>query len=154
MKNIILLSVLASVSTLANAVPNIWEHFDTQGYDVYIISSGNGQKLSINCNYANSDNIEHGVYYNINDTDYQNSDSKYPLTFLINDSIVVAPAGSSKWGDGSKSWYKFTSAITKAKKIDVYLNERQVSTIVPKNPTVVKGLAKCKSMADRPKIGV
>ncbi len=152
MKNLIIGLAVFTTSALANAVPNFWTNSDYQGYDIYIINDSKGQTLSINCNYATSDNFDHGVYFTVNNKDYSNSDSSYPLSFLVNDSIVVEPSNSTKWRGGSERWYEFTSAMTKAKKIDIYYKEKKVSTILPKNPALVKNLAKCKSMADRPKI--
>ncbi|WP_445346781.1 hypothetical protein [Acinetobacter bohemicus] len=153
MKNLIIGLTVLTTSSLANAVPNFWTNADYQGYDIYIINDSKGQTLSINCNYASSDNADHGVYLTVNNKDYSNSDSSYPLSFLVNDSIVAEPSGTTKWRGGSEKWYTFTSAITKAKKIEIYYKERKISTIIPKNPTLVKSLAKCKSMSDRPKIG-
>lgn len=153
MKKIIYSCLLLTTATLANAVPNVWEYFDYQGFKVYTISSNNNHKLSISCNYAGPDMVDHGVSYNMNNKDYSNTDSKFPLSFLINDNLSAEPSDTTKWSGGSERWYKFTSAISKAKKIEVYYNNKKVSTIVPKNPNVVKSLSKCQSRLDSPSIG-
>ena len=68
--------------------------------------------------------------------------------------VGLEVSGNTKSKSESKKWYEFTSAITKAKTIDIFIENEIISTIYPKNPTALKDLAQCKSMYDRPKIGV
>lgn len=153
MKNFIIGVIILTASSLANAVPNHWEKFDQQGYKVYKIGDSKGRSLKVFCNYASSDDLDHGVYLTINNQDYPNPSSPYPLRLVINDSIDILGFENTKSKSESKKWYTFTSAITKAKSITIYIENQLVSVIYPKNPAIVKNLTKCKSMSDRPKIG-
>jgi hypothetical protein len=87
MKNFIIGAIILTSSSLANAVPNHWDKFDKQGYKVYKIDDTKGRILRIHCNYAASDNQDNGVYLTINNKDYPNPSSPYPLRFMINNSI-------------------------------------------------------------------
>lgn len=154
MKNFIIGAIILTSSSLANAVPNHWDKFDKQGYKVYKIDDTKGRILRIHCNYAASDNQDNGVYLTINNKDYPNPSSPYPLRFMINNSIDMEVSRNTKSKSESKKWYEFTLAITKAKTIDIFIENEIISTIYPKNPKALKDLVQCKSMYDRPKIGV
>lgn len=143
MKNLIIGLTVLTISSLANAVPNSWTSFERQGYKIYKIDDNKGKSLRIFCNYASSDDLDHGVYLTINNQDYPNPSSPYPLRLEINDSIDILGFENTKSKSESKKWYTFTSAITKAKSITIYIENQLVSVIYPKNPATVKNLAKC-----------
>ena len=104
MKNFIIGLTVLTISSLANAVPNSWTSFDRQGYKIYKIDDNKGKSLRIFCNYASSDDLDHGVYLTINNQDYPNPSSPYPLRLVINDSIDILGFENTKSKSESKKW--------------------------------------------------
>ena len=61
--------------------------------------------------------FDHSARFQTPKNSYANSDSKYPLTFLLDGKTKVAPSESTKWRNGANAWYEFSHGISKAKKI-------------------------------------
>lgn len=146
MKKLLLLPLLFACAS-AHAVPNIWNIGSWQGISEYSIEDSKERTLWIACNFDGSDTIEHSARLEINDKSYQNSDSKYPLTFLLDGKKSVTPPASSGWHGGDQAWNEFIYGMSKARKIDVYLNNKKITTFTPIKSSideVAKGMADCK----------
>ena len=119
------------------------------GYAEYSIKDGEGRTLWVVCNEGAGADYDHGAHIEINDESYSNTDSEYPLTFVVDDRIEITPPGTTTWRNGAGAWDEFVGNIAKARKIDVYLNDEKVTTF---NPTVAsinetgKYIAECQSM--------
>ena len=142
MKKIILVPLLMA-SLTAHAVPNVWRTGFAQGFVEYSIEDAEGRTLWISCESGAGDDYDHSARIEINDKSYENSNSEYPLTFLINDREEVAPPASTNWRGGANQWYDFVHGMAEAKKIDVYLNNRKITTYKPINLSVSKDLIEC-----------
>lgn len=150
-KRVILLPLLiATVS--AHAVPNIWRIGAGMGFSEYSIEDTNGRKLWISCNESAGPDYDNNAYLEIKNVTYENSDSEYPLTFLIDDETEVAPPASTNWRNGGNAWYDFTHEMAKAKKIDVYFNNKHITTFKPTAASirnVASGLVECEPMSSK-----
>lgn len=147
MKKLLLLSLLFACAS-AHAVPNIWNVGSWQGISEYSIQDSKERTLWIACNFDGSDTIDHSARLEIKDKSYQNSDSKYPLTFLLDGRKEVAPPASTDWRNGANSWNEFVDGISKAKKIEVFLNNKKLTTFVPNKSSineVAKDISKCRA---------
>lgn len=151
LKKLLSLSLLVATVS-AHAVPNVWRIGTDMGFSEYSIEDANGRALWISCNEDAGPDYDNSAYLQIKDTTYENSDSEYPLTFLIDDETEVAPPASTNWRNGGNAWYDFTHEMAKAKKIDVYFNNKHITTFKPtfasiKN--VASGLEECEPMSSK-----
>lgn len=147
MKKLILLPLLFACAS-AHAVPNIWNVESWQGISEYSIQDSKERTLWIACNLDGSDTLDHSARLEIKDKSYQNSDSKYPLTFLLDGRKEVAPPASTNWRNGANAWNEFVNGISKAKKIEVFLNNKKVTTFVPNKSSineVAKDISECRA---------
>lgn len=148
MKKLIPISLLF-LCVSAQAIPNVWNNYFDRGYEAYAISDGKDRTLRVYCNpYPEAEDMDHLVLFEIGDETYENTNSKYPLAFLLDDATQVTPAGSTNWKNGAVQWDNFARGISKARKIDVYLNNKKVTTFTPPQANVnavVKELANCQS---------
>lgn len=137
------------VADTGNSKPSIWSVGTGMGYAEYSIKDGEGRTLWVVCNEGAGADYDHGAHLEINDESYSNTDSEYPLTFVVDDRIEITPPGTTTWRNGAGAWDEFVGNIAKARKIDVYLNDEKVTTF---NPTVAsinetgKYIAECQSM--------
>lgn len=137
------------VADTGNSKPSIWRVGTGMGYAEYSIKDGEGRTLWVVCNEGAGADYDHGAHIEINDESYSNTDSEYPLTFVVDDRIEITPPGTTTWRNGAGAWDEFVGNIAKARKIDVYLNDEKVTTF---NPTVAsinetgKYIAECQSM--------
>ena len=147
-KKLLLLPLLAATVS-AHAVPNIWRAGFGMGFSEYSIEDSKGRELLIACNVSATPDFDNSVYFKVNDNLYENSDSKYPLTFLIDDTTEVAPPGTTNWRNGANAWNEFIENISKAKKIDVYLNNKHITTYKPNVNSLKKvasEMSECEAM--------
>ncbi|MGR3979010.1 hypothetical protein FW754_15365 [Acinetobacter sp. 1207_04] len=147
MKKTLLGFAILSMTTIANAVPNVWEKFDEKGVLVYAISDTKNTTLRVICAYAMPESYDHGVYVDIGNNQISNSLSKQPLSFLVNGSKPSTPTGVTSTVSGSVEWDKITSSFSTAKRIDVYLNNKKITTFNPIQSSMnnIKSLKNCKS---------
>ena len=148
MKKLIFAS-LFTVTGFAHAVPNVWQSDYAQGFAEYSIQDSKGNTLWVTCNEGAGDMFDHSVRFQTPKNSYANSDSKYPLTFLLDGKSKVAASASTKWRNGANAWYELSQGISKAKKIDVYLNNKKVTTFTPNQQSitsVAKHIAACEAM--------
>jgi len=148
MKKLIFASLFA-VTGFAHAAPNVWQSDYAQGFAEYSIQDSKGNTLWVTCNEGAGDMFDHSVRFQTPKNSYANSDSKYPLTFLLDGKSKVAASASTKWRNGANAWYEFSQGISKAKKIDVFLNKRKITTFTPNQQSiksVAKHIAACEAM--------
>ncbi len=120
-----------STSIHAIAAPNVWNSSFGQGFIEYSIQDAKGQTLWVSCNEGAGDNYDHSARFETKTKSYENSDSKYPLTFLLDGKKEVAPPGTTKWRNGANAWQDFVQGIAKAKKIEVFINNKKITTFSP-----------------------
>lgn len=145
MKKIILLPLFLTCAS-ANAVPNIWELLVLQGYEQYSIQDSQERTLLISCAYDAGEDSDHSAIFIAKNKEYTNSQSKQPLTFLLDGKKSVTPPDSTNWHGGDRDWNNFTDGMSKAKKIDVYINNKKVTTFMPNKSSineVARGMANC-----------
>ena len=143
------LFILLGFCTSVHAAPNIWQSSFAQGFIEYSIQDVKGQTLWVVCNVGAGDDYDHSARFETKSKSYENTDSKYPLTFVFDNKTKAAPAGSTKCRNGANAWYDFRYGIAKAKKIDVFINNKKITTFTP-TPQSIKSVAKeiasCESM--------
>lgn len=147
MKKTLISFAVLSMTTIANAVPNIWKDYFIKGYDIYSISSLDNKTLRIMCNSASTTSFIHLI-----ELDDDLDKKTYPhtnLSFLINDTDQITPTVDTVTYTDSENWHNLTNAFSNATKIDVYLNNKLVTTITPENPQTLFDLKSCLSMYER-----
>lgn len=146
MKKLLLLPLLFACAS-AHAVPNIWTMGFWGGYAEYSIQDSDSRVLRIACESGAGDEYEHSASVEVGNKKYQNSDSEHPLTFLLDDKKSVTPPASSGWHGGDQAWNEFIYGMSKARKIDAYLDNKKITTFTPIKSSVdevAKGMADCK----------
>ena len=133
------------VSDTGNSKPSIWRYGFGMGYSEYSIQDAEGITLWVVCNDGAGAEYDHGAHLEINDESYSNTDSEYPLTFIVDDRIEITPPGSTNWRNGAIAWDEFVENISTARKIEVYFDNQKVTTF---NPTVASITETAKSIAD------
>lgn len=113
MKKLLLVSLLTFTS-FAHAAPNVWQSSYAQGFIEYSIQDTKGNTLWVVCNDGAGDDYDHSANLQTKKNRYENTDSKYPLSFVLDGKTSVAPAGSTKWRNGANAWYDFSHGIAKA----------------------------------------
>lgn len=145
MKKYFIGATILAVSSIVNAVPNLWENHSIKGYDVYKISSSDNKILRVMCNSASSTNFIHLIEFDINEKTYPHTN----LSFVIDETEVITPTIDTITYTDSEHWYKLTSAFADANKIEVYYKDKLETTIYPQNPQLTYDLKNCPSMLER-----
>ncbi|WP_139851702.1 hypothetical protein [Acinetobacter pullicarnis] len=148
MKKLMLMSLFAFTG-IAQAAPNVWNEVYSQGFSEYSIRDANGNTLLIACNDEAGGDYDHSAWLQMKNKRIQNTDSKYPLTFLLDGKTKVAPTASTKWRNGANAWYDFSHGIAKAKKIEVFVNNKKVTTFIPTSQSIkstAKDIGLCRPM--------
>ena len=148
MKKLLCIPLLV-MAGFAHAAPNVWQMSSTQGFVEYSVQDSKGNTLWVTCNEGAGDEYDHSARLETKRNSYENTDSQYPLTFVLDGKNSVAAPGTTKWRNGANAWYEFSQGIAKAKKIDVFLNNTKVTTFTP-TPQSIRAVAKeistCESM--------
>ena len=147
MKKLILIPLLFTAVSV-HAAPNVWRTGTAQGFVEYSIQDSKQRTLWIACESGAGDEYDHSARLQINSKSYENSDSKYPLTFLIDDKKEVAPPGTTNWRNGANAWNEFIEGMAQAKKIDVFLNNKKITTFTPNRLSVnevAEGMLECEA---------
>lgn len=154
MKKILSIISLISLCSITNAA-NQWEKYpDTEeGQSMYILTNSKHDELRILCSYSRDQSVDHGAYLiTVDGKVYQNSNSKYPVTYVFNDSVKAAPASTTTWHNGATQWNKFAQGLAVATKIDVLVNNKKVATFKPTFSSVrdvASAIGRCESLAYR-----
>lgn len=124
-------AILTCISTGIYAVPNVWQNGYAQGFSEYSIQDAKGQRLWVTCNDGAGDQFDHSARFETKHRSYENTDSEYPLTFLFDGKTTAAPPATTNWRNGANQWFEFATGIAKAKKIEVFINNKKITTFVP-----------------------
>ena len=138
--NCLRLFVLISVlfySEFAFAIPNVWGSSFGQGWLDYYIAN---KKISfrIGCNSATGFNIEHSLHlYNSKGVDLFTK-PKHVLSFLIGSEAFefdTNKAGKvdTSYRSAANHWINFIEAIHKARRIEVYYDDKKIVEYQPRN---------------------
>jgi hypothetical protein len=130
MKKLTLAALLISAYSSAQAAPNIWREGFDQGFNIYSIEDVKGQTLRVSCNSGAADEIDHSVEFEMRSKAYDNTGRKSPLSFII-DGAALSPSDNTSTQSGASDWSNFTQGIAKAKKIDVFINNKKVTSFTP-----------------------
>ena len=131
MKKLMLAACLISMYSSAQAAPNIWMESFGQGFNIFSIQDSRGQTLTVSCNSGAGEDYDHSAYFEThNKKNYENRDNKFPLSFII-DGVAVSPSTNTTTRNGANDWGQFTQAISKGKKIEVFINNRKMTTFTP-----------------------
>ncbi|WP_347460655.1 hypothetical protein ABEF79_08765 [Acinetobacter sp. ANC 7454] len=155
MKKILPTLGLVGLCSIASADINQWERYpDTdEGQALYILQNSKYDEIRILCNISRNRSVEHGAFFiNIDGNVYKNTNSKYPVTYVFNDSVKASPAGTTDWHNGAVQWNKFVQGLAVATKIDVLVNNKKVATFKPSFTSVrdvASAIGRCESMAYR-----
>ena len=122
--------------TCVQAAPHVWQSGFKMGFSEYKIDNGLGQHLRISCNTAAGQSYDHAVSFIDGNFEYQNTDSRTPLSFIFNENISVIPLGNTKWRNGANAWNTFKNNVSNANKIEVFLNSRKIATFSPSSASV------------------
>ena len=143
-------TILGLLSIPTYAVPNVWTSAFTQGYTEYVLSNSKNQTIIVACNEYADIHSDHGFHYypkglNGNSLPLRN------ISILFDNSTVAYPPQDgglpTSTRGGANEWIDFTRAISKAKKIDLYSNNKLIATFTPTSNSVksiARELAKCK----------
>ncbi|MCL9779575.1 hypothetical protein [Neisseria subflava] len=143
-------TILGLLSIPTYAVPNVWTSAFTQGYTEYVLSNSKNQTIIVACNEYADIHSDHGFHYypkglNGNSLPLRN------IRILFDNSTVAYPPQDgglpTSTRGGANEWINFTRAISKAKKIDLYSNNKLIATFTPTSNSVksiARELAKCK----------
>ncbi|MDM1757669.1 hypothetical protein HX127_08815 [Acinetobacter sp. 256-1] len=143
MKRLLITSLLALTSSLANAVPNVWTDILRQGGYNVVIESASNEKLDVGC-YIDSEQPKwHNIEVTYKGKAITNSEKKQPLSFFINDSESFKPIPTSKVYVDVAHWNSFVDSLVTAKKIEVYNNNKLIFTVMPRNGKTIKDIEGC-----------
>lgn len=135
MKKILLLPLIfACVS--AYAVPNVWVGEFGHGNSSYYIYDAQDRILRINCNSGAGTIYDPYANLEIKGKSYQNTSAKDYLTFLVDGKKSLTPPSSTGWRNADNDWNAFVEGMSKAKRIDVYLNNKKITTFTPPQPNI------------------
>ena len=140
MRNLTLIIGLMGGCAYANAAPNIWSSSFNHGFDEYILTNSQNQKLTVMCNSAAADIFDHSVIVKTKGKEFQNTDSSRNMEFLFDGEYTATTSGTTAWRSASNDWDEFRSRISKAKKIEVFYNNKKIATFLP-TVTSVKRVA-------------
>ena len=155
MKKIFFALGLIVFCSITNAATNQWERYpDTdEGQAMYIIQNNKYDEIRILCNISRNQSVDHGAYFiNIDGKVQKNTNTKYPVTYVFNDTEKASPAGTTDWHNGAVQWNKFVQGLAVATKIDVLVNNKKIATFKPSFASVrdiASTIGRCESMAYR-----
>lgn len=149
----LILGLTLFTSAMTYSAPNIWRVVSTQGWHVYSINDDKNNTLTVSCfGGPPVDNRDHSVELELsNGKKIENSDSEYPLTFIYDDETEAVPMNNTLSNSGGRQWIEFIE-ISKAKKVEVFVNNKKVTTFTPSQKNISKtisSLAECIPMRDR-----
>lgn len=142
MKKFIFASIVFSLTTLANAVPNAWFIVDRQGGYNAVIRDVNNNELNFGCM------LDDPPKWHMLDVTYKgknisNDKDNHSLSFLVNNQDIYQPAPSSLGHIDTTHWNNFLKAMPKAKKIEVYNKNKLLFILQPRNGLVIKDIPVC-----------
>lgn len=142
------LIALLFVPMFAYSAPNVWQSGFGMGIMEYSLSNSKNQAIMISCNLGGPEDMDHGFYYYPRGFDGDSKTLKN-MSILLDDKTVVYPPTDgglpTSTRGGANNWIKLTSGISKARKIQIYSNNRLVATF---RPTAASIRAEARDIAD------
>ncbi len=111
-----------------NAVPNYWYDGFAQGWSIYQINSNNQVKVYISCNTGFDFETDHNVIIYDNGKELKDN-----IEFVINGKVYFIPTLPTSTRGGGIEWDKTMSALSKATKFELYVNNKYMDTFTPSN---------------------
>lgn len=133
----IVFSLALLVPAFAVAVPNVWQSGYWQGWAETTVSNKQGQTLTVVCNDGAEEGKPHHVNFSSKGKDYSIDDH---IELLI-DGDVVMPNPTTSPLDWENNWIKLGSLLPKAKKIEVYVQNKKLATFTPTAKSAKKELS-------------
>lgn len=126
-----------SYSSLAFAIPNVWNTGNGQGWYEYSISNKK-ITLNISCNYWTGSNFEHSLSLSNSKGVDLFMKPNHTLSFLINNKAFEFKTNKlgkveSSYRNAANYWEDFIGNIHKARKIEVYYDDEKIVEYQPRN---------------------
>ncbi len=142
MKKIFIASVFSfALTNTAQAIPNLWYSSFSHGTVENIIENSKGQTFNVSC--TDGDN-RHYVEFGSGNTRYTNSDDNLDMQVLFdNGEVYYIPSGDVLESPPTlteQNWNLFIYNLPKAKRFDVYINNKKKGTFIPKNSKAIKDI--------------
>ena len=124
-------------SGFAFAIPNVWESTFGQGNQEYYITNKK-ITLGIGCNSTTGFNFDHNLHlYNSKNVDLFTK-PKHVLSFLIGGEVFEFGTNKSgkvetSYRNAANLWRNFIEAIHKARRIEVYYDDKKIVEYQPRN---------------------
>lgn len=142
------LVILLFVSMFAHGAPNVWQSSFGMGVIEYSLSNSKNQMITVSCNIGGLEYIDHGFDYYPRGFEGDSKVLKNMSVLLDGKTVVYPPTDDglpTSTRGGANNWIQFTSGISKARKIQVYSNNRLVATFTP---TAASIRAEARDIAD------
>lgn len=134
MKKLLAYFLLLVLTSMANAIPNVWKSENNHGgYDIKI-SNQQGDTLELGC-YLGEYPMWHNLTIETKGKKYElrKTDTEHPLSFFINNDSAYTPTLRAKTNTDISAWNTFISVLPTAKKIEVYYRNQHFFTLNPRN---------------------
>lgn len=114
-----------------------WTSRYEMGLSEYKIQTYDHQKIKISCNTTAGSNFDHYVTFSDGKHNYQNTDSKFPLSFKFDNALHITPLGTTNWRQGATAWNTFKNHIATARKIEVFINGMKAADFTPDTTSIL-----------------
>lgn len=132
MKNYLLISALITFTTYAHAVPNVWDTVSRQGgYNVFIRDENNNE-LNFGC-MLDEPPKWHNLSVTFKGKEIRNDEDNRSLSFFLDNKKAYTPLPTAVGHINTTHWNDFLTAIPKAKKVEVYNNNKLLFVLKPRN---------------------
>lgn len=125
-----------SASAYAAIAPNVWVSGLAQGFTEYSIRDKNGYAIWISCNEAAGPEYDNSVSFEYKDNYIRNENKQTPLHFVLDGKNSITPPSHSKWHNGINAWSVFAQKISKAKTIDVFVDNKKITSYIPTKASI------------------
>lgn len=129
MKKFTLMAFMLCIYSTSQAAPNIWQDSFAQGFSLYSLQNSKNQKLTIACNTGGVLNVDHSVELVTGSKAYASFNQQSSFSFIIDGKALEAPNETRTRLNGN-DWDKLISHIGKAKKIDVFINNKKMASFI------------------------
>ncbi|OOR89639.1 hypothetical protein B0181_06640 [Moraxella caviae] len=150
-----LIAVLAFMPQMAHALANEWsEPGFMGGYGTFILTNSKKQLIDLSCNYgAGSFGVDHSISYYPKGRNGNSTNPNIISMKFDNGPMMYPPAAkrpTTRTNRGAADWKKFVNGIAKARKIQVYANNKLVATFTPTAKSVKEFSTTVKEVCGEP----
>ncbi|WEE39364.1 hypothetical protein [Acinetobacter sp. TAC-1] len=132
MKKFTIMAFMLCIYSTSQAAPNIWQDGFAQGFSYYLLENSQNQKLTISCNTGAGPYSDHSVELSKGRKEYASFNKQSFFSFIIDGKAFDAPSETRTRLNGN-DWDKFIAHVGKAKKIEVFINNKKMAAFMPKN---------------------